>query len=54
MPELFQLILRAARNINSAAVLRNVASSLVTESEKCIQADGGNFEQLAGVLNGDL
>jgi len=33
MPELLQLILIAARSINSAAVLHNVTSTVVTESE---------------------
>jgi len=51
--ELFQRILSAARSINNAAVLRKVTSSLVTRVRKCIQADGGHFEQLALVLNGE-
>jgi len=38
--EQLQRILSAARSINSAAVLRNVTSSLVTRVRKCIQADG--------------
>jgi hypothetical protein len=42
--ELLQRILSAARNINNAAVLRKVTSSLVTRVGKCIQADGGHFE----------
>ena len=45
--ELLQRILSAARSINNAAVLRKVTSSLVTRDRKCIQADGGDFEQLA-------
>ena len=45
--ELLQQILSAARNINNAAVLRKVTSSLVTRDRKCVQADGGHFEQLA-------
>jgi len=43
--ELFQRILSAARSINNAAVLLKVISSLVTRVRKCIQADGGHFEQ---------
>jgi len=42
MRELLQRILSAARSINNAAVLH----SLVTQVRKCIQADGGYFEQL--------
>jgi len=49
--ELLQRILSAVRNINNAAVLRKVTSSLVTRVKKCIQADGGHFEQFALVLN---
>jgi len=45
--ELLQRILSAARSINNAAVLRRVTSSLVTRVKKCIQADGGQFEQFA-------
>ena len=45
--ELLQRILSAARSINNAAVLRKVTSSLVTRVRKCIQADGGHFEQFA-------
>jgi hypothetical protein len=45
--ELLQGMLSAARSIYSAAVLRKVTSSLVTRVKKCIQADGGHFEQLA-------
>ena len=51
--ELLQLIFSAARSINYAAVLRKVTSSLVTRSRKCIQADGGHFEELAWVMNGE-
>jgi hypothetical protein len=50
--ELLQLILSSARSINNAAVLHKVTSSLVTQVRKCIQADGGHFEQFARVLNG--
>ena len=42
-----------ARIINSAAVLRKFTSSQVTPVRKCIQADGGHFEQFARVLNGE-
>ena len=45
--ELLQQILSAARSINNAAVLHKVSSSLVTRVRKCIQADGGHFEQFA-------
>ena len=45
--ELLQRILNAARSFNNAAVLRKVTSPLVTRVRKCIQADGGHFEQLA-------
>jgi len=45
--ELLQRFLSAARSINNAAMLRNVTSSLVTRVRKCIQADGGHFEQFA-------
>jgi len=45
--ELLQRILSAARSINNAAVLRKVTSSLVTRVRKCIQTDGGHFEQFA-------
>ena len=44
--ELLQRILSAARNINNAAVLRRVTSSVVTRLRNIIQADGGHFEQL--------
>ena len=49
--KLLQRIIRAPRSINNAAVLCKVTSSLVTPVRKCIQADGGHFEQLALVLN---
>jgi len=45
--ELLQRILSVARSINNAEVLRKVTSSLVTRVRKCIQADGGHFEQFA-------
>jgi len=51
--ELLQRILCAARSINNAAVLRKVTNSLVTQIRKCIEADGGHFEQSASVLNGE-
>ena len=51
--ELLQWILSAAESINSAAMLRKVTSSLVTRVRKCIQSDGGHFEQFAGVLNSE-
>ena len=51
--ELLQRILSAARSFKSAAVLRKVTSPLVTRVRKCIQADGGHFEQLGWVLNGE-
>ena len=44
--ELFQRILSTARGINNTAVLHKFTSSLVTRVRKCIQADGGHFEQL--------
>jgi len=43
--ELLQRILSAASSINNAAALRKVTSCLVTRVRKCIQADGGHFEQ---------
>jgi len=43
--ELLQLILSSARSINNAAVIGKFTSSLVTRVRKCIQADGGLFEQ---------
>jgi len=48
--ELLQWILSTARSINNAAVLRRVTSSLATRVRKCIQADGGYFEQFSWVL----
>jgi len=45
--ELLQQILSTARSINNSAVLCKVTSPLVTRVRKCIQADGGDFEQLA-------
>jgi len=45
--ELLQRFLSAARTINNAALLRKVTSSLFTQVRKCIQADGGHFEQFA-------
>jgi len=45
--ELLLRILSAARNINNAAVLRKITSSLVTRVKKCIQAEVGHFEQFA-------
>jgi len=51
--ELLQRILSAARSISNTAVLRKVTSSLDTQLRKFIQADGGHFEQLASVLNGE-
>jgi len=44
--ELLQ-ILSPARSISNAAVLRKISGSVVTRVRKCIQADGGHFEQLA-------
>jgi len=51
--KLFQRILSNARSINNAAVRHKLTSSLVTWVRKCNQADGGHFEQLARVLNGE-
>jgi len=51
--ELLQRILSGARSINNAAVLHNVASYLVTQVRKRIQADGRHFEQLVWVFNGE-
>jgi hypothetical protein len=45
--ELLQRILSAARSKNTAAALRKVTSFLVTRVRKGIQADGGDFGQLA-------
>jgi hypothetical protein len=50
--ELLHRILRAARSIKDAAVLRNFTGSLVTQIRKCIKVDGGHFEQSAWELNG--
>jgi len=47
--ELLQRILSAARSINNATVLRKVTSSPFTRDRKCMQADGGHFEQLVSV-----
>jgi len=44
--EILQRILSAARNINNAAELRKVTSSVVTKDRKCIQANGGHFKQI--------
>jgi len=44
--ELLQRILSAARSINTTVALRKVKGSVVTPVRKCIQADGGHFEQL--------
>jgi hypothetical protein len=51
--ELLQRILGTARSINDAAVVRKFTSTLLTQVRKCIQADGGHFEQFAGVLNSE-
>ena len=51
--ELLQRKLSAARSINNATALRKITGSLVTQVRKCIKADGGHFEQLAWVLNGE-
>jgi len=51
--ELLQWILSATRSINNAAVLRKVTSSLATRVLKGIHADGGHFEQLIWVFNGE-
>jgi len=45
--ELLLRILSAARSINNTTVLRKFTSSLVTRVRKCIQADGGHWEQFA-------
>jgi len=44
---LLQRILKAARCIQNAAVFRKVTSSLLPRVRKCIQAEGGHFEQFA-------
>ena len=46
--ELLQRNLSETRSVNSAAVLRKF-----TRDRKCVQADGGHFEQLAWLLNGE-
>jgi hypothetical protein len=46
-------VTRELVTLRSTAVLRRVTSSLVTRDRKCIQADGGHFEQFASVLNGE-
>jgi len=51
--ELLQQIPSATRNINNAAVLCKVASSVFTQVRKCIQADGGHLEQFGWVLNSE-
>jgi len=51
--KLLQRTFSAARSIKNAAVLCKVTSSLVTRVRKCIQIDGGHFEQLAWVSNGE-
>ena len=51
--ELLQWILSTARIISKAAALRRITSSLATRVKKCVQADGGHFEQFAWVLNGE-
>ena len=51
--ELPQRILNAARINNNAVLLRRVTSSLATRVRKCIQTDGGHFEQFALLLNGE-
>ena len=45
--ELLKRILNAARSSNNAAMLRRVTDYLATRVRKCIQADGGHFEQFA-------
>jgi len=50
--KLLQRILSAARSINSAEVIRKVTSSLVTRVRNVSKQDGGHFEQLVLVLNG--
>jgi hypothetical protein len=44
--ELLQQILSTARSINNAPVLHKVTGSLVIRDRKCMQADGGHYEQL--------
>ena len=43
--ELLRRILSSARGINNAAVFHKLTSSMVTPVRKCIQPDGGHFEQ---------
>jgi hypothetical protein len=50
---LIQRIFSAARSINNVTALRKFTSSVVTRDRKCIQADGGHFEQLVWVFNGE-
>jgi len=50
--ELLQRAVSATRSTNNTAVFPKVTCSLVTRARKFIQADGGHFEQLAWVLNG--
>jgi hypothetical protein len=45
--ELLRRILDAARRINNAAVLRKFTRFLFTCVGKCVQADGGHFQQIA-------
>jgi hypothetical protein len=45
--ELLWRFLNAAGHTNNAAVLCQVTHSLVAWFRKCIQADDGNFEQVA-------
>jgi len=51
--EQLQQILSTASSINNTAVFHKVTNSLVTWVRKCMQTDGGHFEQLAWVLNGE-
>ena len=45
--ETLQRIFSSARSINNAAVFRKITRSLDTRVRKCIQADGGHFEQFS-------
>ena len=45
--EILQRILSDERSLNNAPVLHKITSSVVTRVRKCIQADGGLFEQFA-------
>ena len=47
-------VTRKLVTLRSNAVLRKVTSYLVRRVRKCIQADGGHFEQFAWVLNGEF